>query len=64
MQVAKLTAIDGQSFLTNKQMTADEVQSFAKRVGGLRQIDLIEMTEAEYFAIPATNESAAAFGQG
>jgi hypothetical protein len=64
MQVAKLTALDGSSFYTNECMSAERLREVAQRMGGIAQVDLLEMTEAEYFAIPACNESARVFGQG
>ncbi|MFZ3286558.1 MAG: hypothetical protein WA191_06875 [Telluria sp.] len=63
MKITKMTAVDGGVFHTDKQMSVDDIRSFAVRVGGLHQVDIIEMTEAEYFAIAATPESAALFSQ-
>lgn len=72
MQVAKITLWDGRVFYSD-HWEPDFIRGFFKRVReaatepipdhARNQIDLIEMTEAEYVAIGASIESARLFGQ-
>lgn len=62
MQVVKLTTHDGREFITD-DFASETLRRVAKNCGGLYQVDLVEMTGAEYRAIPATSDSAAAFAQ-
>lgn len=63
MNVAKLTAKDGRVFYTDKPLEHDDLREYARRMKGCHQVDIIEMTEAEYRAIPATVDAAEVFGQ-
>lgn len=57
MQVMRLTGLDDRQFY-NADMCAGLVAETVNRMGGCKRIDLLEMTEQEYYAIPATNEAA------
>ena len=71
MKVAKITLWDGRKFYTDdysqKNLRAffDNVrQQLTPPPNGLHnQVDLIEMTQEEYAAVPATVESATLFGK-
>jgi hypothetical protein len=69
VQVAKITLWDGRTFYTN-ECSWDRIKRFFDNVKAAEtppadarnQVDLIEMTQEEYHAIPATVESALMFG--
>lgn len=58
MKVAKVTLKDGFAWYTNQEEGFHEsVRRVQRKRGvGLEVVEVIEMTEAEYYAIPATNE--------
>lgn len=60
MNVYKMTAHDGRVFY-DTDGSDENIKKVCGRLGGLYQIDIIEMTEDEYMSIPTTSEAAALF---
>lgn len=64
MQVLKLTTKDGEVFFTKEPMTPAGVAFAAGRLGWeVDKSETVEMTEAEYAAIPAQPEADRVFGE-
>lgn len=70
MKVAKITLWNNSVFYTSKPddtviygFSKRAKDKFGQRPGQIDQIDIIEMSEADYNKIAATNESAELFGQ-
>lgn len=61
MKVLQFTDRDGNKFYTAERVTDTIVGATIRELNYTCQIDVLEMTEVEYFAIPATNLSAKLF---
>lgn len=64
MNVLKFTTHDGRAFYNSdcSRATMEETVRKLRDFGRCYQIDMIEMTEQEYNALPATSDSAIVFG--
>jgi hypothetical protein len=60
IEVMKLTTKDGRKYY-NADHSPALIAATLKHCPNWKTVELIEMTEEEYFAIPATNDSAALF---
>lgn len=60
MKIAIYTTHDGRKFYSSRY-SMEEVERLCKNLGGLHQVDLVEMTVDEYLAIPATSAASMAF---
>lgn len=60
MEVMKLMTRNGKIFF-NADHSPDLIAATLKHCPDWKSVELINMTEEEYFSIPATNESAALF---
>ena len=56
IQVIRFSAADGNAFYA-EHTGMDQIRETVQRMGNCDQVDLLQMTKAEYAAIPTTNES-------
>lgn len=63
LDVTKFTAANGETFYCKDVHSEVDMRTIVQRIGKVIQIERIQMTESDYNAIPATNESARVFGK-